>query len=183
MTFKVNSPDSTFSLTAALRNTLGIVLFEYALLGVILSGILRYIVNNNMRSNERTHSNNQRDDQIVEPQYALDVHFNAFHAILAELVVGQLLLAPVLLCSLSQLTALPATYALCYTATGNLLYAVATVHFSYLSFVGYNCLPFVDRAERILHYSTGIVITLYVVSVIMNFNVMTTVIGLYYDLG
>jgi len=78
-------------------------------------------------------------DQKVEWLYAWDIHCNAFFLTFLTLYFGQFVLLPLLYRDgfLASLFA-------------NILYFISAVFYFYISFLGYQALPFLERTERLL---------------------------------
>ena len=109
-------------------------------------------------------------DMHVEWVYAFDIHMNAFFPVFVLLSVVQYMLLPVLL--------QPGVLSL---LLGNTLYLVAFSYYSYVSFLGYVFLPFLnkDKVRAILYAVVGLV-ACWVLFLVLNVNVARLCLDLFY---
>ncbi len=131
-------------------------------------------------------------DQEVEWLYAFDVHCNGFFPLFVLLFVGQYFLSPLLMGN-----------GFVSVFLANSLYALAFSYYHYVSFLGYSgntschvsssqqliyylshththtALPFLHNTQKFL-YPIGVILVVYVLSLIFRFNVFKFMISLYF---
>mmetsp|Transcript_46937 Transcript_46937/g.114352 ORF Transcript_46937/g.114352 Transcript_46937/m.114352 type:complete len:242 (-) Transcript_46937:125-850(-) len=146
-----------------LRVILGTVLVEFVVLGCAIATITWAVSNRYLRVHS-LHS----VEQEVEWLYAYDIHCNSFFPLFLLLYVGQYFMLPYLL----QEGFLP-------VFLSNSLYTVAFVYYHYITFLGYSALPFLRDAVYFL-YPAGVVIVLYVVTLLIGFNCTIFAINLHF---
>jgi len=120
-----------------IRLALLMIFRDFILTGLVMCSLLWFMSNRLL--NHTAPGTVQTDPGKVEWAYAFDVHCNGFVPVLLLLYVVQLLLVPIItqerwVCLL----------------LGNLLYLVAFTQYFYISYLGYNALPFLARTEVIL---------------------------------
>ncbi|BGP25318.1 UNC-50-like protein [Rhodotorula toruloides] len=123
-------------------------------LGLLISTSLWALSNRFLTHATHVHAT----DQKVEWLYAFDVHANSFFPLFLQLYVAQLLLAPVV--TRSNWVCL---------WVGNTLYLAAFTQYAYVTYLGYNALPFLIRSELLL-FPVAIFAAFYIVS-LLGFNV------------
>ncbi|XXQ34346.1 UNC-50 family [Plasmodiophora brassicae] len=136
------------------RLVLGAVLFDFLGIGAFIATVGWYLANQYMRVQRII-----TIDQTVEWLYAFDIHCNAFFPVFLLLYVLQFYLSPLLLAK-SFLS----------TLFANTLYAAAFCYYHYVSFLGYNALPFLQNTQWFL-YPTVLIAAAYVLSLLFQFNV------------
>ncbi|ORZ16699.1 UNC-50 family-domain-containing protein [Lobosporangium transversale] len=146
-----------------LRMMLYMVFVDFVVIGLIVATICWTIANRFL-----TRVSVYSTDQTVEWQYAFDIHCNAFMPVIALLYIIQMVFMKVLLkdfwiCSL----------------LGNTLYLTAIVYYCYITFLGYNALPFVRHPEMFL-YPITIFVIFYVIVLILGVNISAKVLTLYF---
>ncbi|PWN46607.1 UNC-50 [Violaceomyces palustris] len=129
------------------------VLRDFLLVGVLSATGLWFLSNSFLAAP----SSILTTEQKVEWAYAFDVHCNGFFPILLALYYVQLVLKPILLrgnwiCLL----------------LGNTLYLAAFGQYWYVTYLGYNALPFLQRTELLL-FPVLLLICFYIVS-LLGFN-------------
>ncbi len=149
------------------RLTIGVLLFEYLLLGALMATAIRAYVNAYMRI-QRLHA----VEQTVEWAYAFDVHCNALFCAYLLVAPAQYLLIPLLPHGDSS-------SALLATLLTNTLWLGGVAYYAYITFLGYSALPFVDRAERLLYPLAGVGV-LFLLLLLVNVNVGATILDLYF---
>ncbi|KAG8298606.1 Protein unc-50 [Homalodisca vitripennis] len=107
--------------------------------------------------------------QDVEWGYAFDVHLNAFFPSLIILHVFQMFFYHVLI---SQDWFFSRLF-------GNLLWVVAIGYYVYITFLGYTCLPILQRTQVLL-YPMVPVLLIFIVSLATGWNVTQTVMDFYH---
>ncbi|EGG05121.1 uncharacterized protein MELLADRAFT_36936 [Melampsora larici-populina 98AG31] len=103
-----------------------------------------------------------------ELQYSFDVHTNSFFPLFLNLYLAQLILAPVV----------TRNNWVCLWV-GNSLYLVAATQYVYITYLGYNALPFLIRSELLL-FPIVLFLTLYVVS-LLGFNLSKHLLEAYFS--
>ncbi|MBW0550720.1 hypothetical protein O181_090435 [Austropuccinia psidii MF-1] len=112
-----------------------IILRDFLLTGIFISILLWVVSNRFLSHSSHTHATDQR----VEWQYAFDVHVNSFFPFFLNLYVFQLFLAPVI--TWDNWVCL---------WIGNSIYLIASIQYIYVTYLGYNALPFLIRTEVLL---------------------------------
>ena len=107
-------------------------------------------------------------EQHVEWLYAFDVHCNAYFPLFLLLHVLQYFLLPLLLSG---------GFIGCLVS--NALYAVALAYYHYVTFLGYNALPFLEHTELFL-YPIGVLALLAPLSLLSGFNPSVFVLRVYF---
>ncbi|KAJ1549891.1 hypothetical protein HK405_001988, partial [Cladochytrium tenue] len=107
-------------------------------------------------------------EQSVEWAYAFDVHSNAFFPAFLVTYVLQFFFLPIVVQD-----------GLVSLFFGNTLYLVAIGFYLYITYLGYNALPFLKNTSAFL-YPTSILIVLYLVSLVIHFNVSRRVLDAYF---
>ncbi|KAG0243310.1 UNC-50 family-domain-containing protein [Mortierella sp. GBAus27b] len=146
-----------------LRMMLFMVFIDFVVVGIVVASLC-WTIANRFLARASVYST----DQTVEWQYAFDIHCNAFMPVIMLIYIVQLVFMKVLLkefwiCSL----------------LGNTLYMVAIVYYCYITFLGYNALPFVRHPEMFL-YPITIFVILYIVALILGVNFSSKVLALYF---
>jgi len=106
-------------------------------------------------------------EQKVEWGFAFDLHCNSFIPVFFFLFLVQLLFIPILLKDNFFATFL-----------GNTLYLVALIHYTFITYLGYNTLPFLQRTIIFL-YPIFLYLVSYVVSLFFV-NVSKAILGVYF---
>ncbi|XP_046669616.1 protein unc-50 homolog isoform X4 [Homalodisca vitripennis] len=130
--------------------------------GIIVATILWYISNHYFLKPAY-------QGQDVEWGYAFDVHLNAFFPSLIILHVFQMFFYHVLI---SQDWFFSRLF-------GNLLWVVAIGYYVYITFLGYTCLPILQRTQVLL-YPMVPVLLIFIVSLATGWNVTQTVMDFYH---
>ncbi|KAF9898707.1 hypothetical protein EC991_010521 [Linnemannia zychae] len=65
------------------------------------------------------------------------------------------------------------------TMLGNTLYMTAIVYYCYITFLGYNALPFLRHPEMFL-YPITIFAIVYIIALILGINISSKVLALYF---
>ncbi|KAF9931516.1 Protein unc-50 [Mortierella alpina] len=146
-----------------LRMMLFMVFVDFVVIGVVVATVC-WTIANRFLARASVYST----DQSVEWQYAFDIHCNAFMPVIVLLYIIQMVFMKVLIkdfwiCSL----------------LGNTLYMTAIVYYCYITFLGYNALPFLRHPEMFL-YPITIFVILYVLALILGINVSAKVLALYF---
>ncbi|GAA5885865.1 hypothetical protein JCM5296_000170 [Sporobolomyces johnsonii] len=148
-----------YGFAQTLRTIFSFVFLQFFGVGLVISTTLWALSNKFLTHATHTHAT----DQKVEWPYAFDVHANSFFPLFLQLYVAQLLLAPVV--TKSNWVCL---------WVGNTLYLSAFTHYAYVTYLGYNALPFLIRSELLL-FPVALLFVFYVVS-LLGFNVSHVVL-------
>lgn len=141
------------------------VLVDFLGLGLVISTLYWFITNNYMRI-RRVHV----ADQKVEWLYAFDVHCNSFFPLFIILYVIQFFLSPVLIRSTSIIA----------TILGNSLYLLACSYYHYISFLGYDALPFLGHTSRLLAPIPALIVV-FLLANVFNINISYHVLKYYFS--
>ncbi|XP_078431104.1 UNC-50 family protein [Wolffia australiana] len=107
-------------------------------------------------------------EQRVEWLYAFDVHCNSYFPAFILLYVVQYFLSPILV-----------AHGFFPLLLSNLLYMVAFSYYSYLNFLGYDVLPFLEKTTFFL-YPVGLVLILCPLLILAHFNPTKYLMNLYF---
>ncbi|KAF9350956.1 Protein unc-50 [Mortierella sp. AD094] len=146
-----------------LRMVLYMVFVDFVVIGVVVATVC-WTIANRFLARASVYST----DQSVEWQYAFDIHCNAFMPVIMLLYIIQMVFMKILV----------KEFWIC-TVLGNTLYMTAIVYYCYITFLGYNALPFVRHPEMFL-YPITIFLILYVITLILGINVSSKVLALYF---
>ncbi|KKZ66446.1 hypothetical protein EMCG_07838 [[Emmonsia] crescens] len=108
------------------------------------------------------------EKEQVEFGYCFDVSNRAFFPLYLHLYVLQFLLLPILTRNSSTSESSPSTLA---TVLGNTLYLSALTYYTYITFLGYNALPFLHHTELLL-VPILILAVLWLVSLIVGWGIV-----------
>ncbi|GAA5924104.1 hypothetical protein JCM3775_005595 [Rhodotorula graminis] len=144
---------------ATLKTVCSFVFLHFFAVGLIISTSLWAMANRFLTHTSNLHAT----DQKVEWPYAFDIHANSFFPLFLQLYVAQLLLAPVV--TRSNWVCL---------WVGNTLYLSAFTQYAYVTYLGYNALPFLIRSELLL-FPVAIFAAFYIVS-LLGFNISHVVL-------
>eukprot|EP00002_Diphylleia_rotans_P037636 TRINITY_DN8431_c0_g1_i2.p1 TRINITY_DN8431_c0_g1~~TRINITY_DN8431_c0_g1_i2.p1 ORF type:complete len:229 (+),score=45.35 TRINITY_DN8431_c0_g1_i2:45-731(+) len=122
------------------------IFFDFLVLGIFVSTITWIFANKFLRTQHHHHV-----EQSVEFLYAFDVHCNSFVTHFLLLYVGQYFLLPLLLQD-----------GFIATFFSNSLYAFSLSYYFYITFLGFEALPFLEKTDKFLYPVVAIVI-LYIV--------------------
>lgn len=139
-------------------------LIYFVLFGIGIAGGMCWFLNSRMRV-QRVYVH---ELQRVEILHALDVHFNSVLPAFCLLGPLQYCLLPVLL-----------TSSFLSTVAANTLYTASVCYYIYITFLCYNALPFLDRAERLL-YPAAPILFLYIITLLLNVNLSNFFLHHYY---
>lgn len=147
-----------------LRGLAFAVAIDWILIGVIAATAGWYIANTYLLVEQGSHATEQK----VEWQYAFDVHCNSFFPLFILLYVVQYFL---LLVFLRQ--------GIMFTLLGNAMYALAFSYYFYITFLGYNVLPFLQHTTVFLY---PVVLVLGIVSLcsLLRINICRNVMHYYF---
>lgn len=193
-----------YSPIQTLQTILQMILVDFFALGILISTALWALSNRFFTHSSHTHAT----DQSVEWAYAFDVHVNSFFPLFVNLYLAQLLLSPVITRSAFPCLLVGNTLYLgesgrflvpddappfgsrsqsSYSSSPNPLtsallslfvLAVAFTQYLYVTYLGYNALPFLIRSELLL-FPVVVFFCLWVVS-LLGFNVAKSVLSMYF---
>jgi len=141
------------------------VFVDFVLVGAVVASISWFFTNRFLRHSPTSHT----VVQTVEWAYAFDVHANAFFSLFLILYIVQYFFMPVLLRD---------GWASAFL--GDTMYLFAAGHYVFVTFLGYDALPFLVHTELFL-YPIGLFIILYIISLVFGFNASMTVLGWYFE--
>lgn len=146
-----------------LRVVSGAVILDFLGIGIVISTCTWAIANRLFRVQRYLTT-----EQSVEWLYAFDVHCNAFFPLFVLLYVAQFFLAPMLLHDniLSVLVS-------------NTLYVSAICYYWYITFLGFDTLPFLQDTSRFL-YPIALSLLMFLVATLLRFNSTIFVLNIYY---
>jgi len=149
------------------------ILVDFLFVGVIVATIGWWASNKYLRlysgsTNDDDHLAGHSVVQSVEWLYAFDIHCNSFFPLFILLYVVQYMF-------------IPGLYTTNFFAIllSNTLYLVAFGYYSYITFLGYTALPFLQNTQTLL-YPFGLIIIAYFLALIFRFNATVFVINLYF---
>jgi hypothetical protein len=142
------------------------VLVDFLALGLLIATTTWWVANKYLRVESGGHTHTV--EQSVEWLYALDIHCNAYFPLFVLLYVLQYFVV-LALTTPSFLT----------TLIANTLYLLAFSYYHYITFLGYTALPFLQHTVTFL-YPVLLLIVLYVLSLVFNFNLTLAVINFYF---
>lgn len=138
---------------------------EFLLVGALIATCTWIIASKFLASESGIH----RISQQVEWQYAWDVHCNAFFMYFILMHVVQYFLLPLVLGD-----------ALWSVLLANVLYAVSYIYYLYITFLGFQVLPFLHNTVLFLYPATIIVIVAVTLTLLrVNLSILT--VNLYFD--
>ncbi|KAF0411887.1 UNC-50-like protein [Gigaspora margarita] len=147
-----------------LKMILFMVFIDFVVVGLVISTICWAFANRFLSHRRTVHA----VEQNVEWAYAFDVHCNAFFPLYLILYVAQFFLMRVLTKQIWVCLFL-----------GNSMYLIAVCYYCYITFLGYNALPFLLHAEMFL-YPIILFLIIYFVS-LFGFNISAIVLQLYFN--
>jgi hypothetical protein len=128
------------------------VLIDWLLIGIIVSSLCCKIANKFLRQHY-THS----VEQEVEWLFAFDVHCNAFFCSFLITYVLQYMLLPLIL-HRSVVSCL----------ISNILYSIAGLWYSYITYLGYKTLPFLGNPQVFLWYPVMGIVAMLILSIVLS---------------
>lgn len=148
-----------------LKGILYAVVVDFGLVGVLAATLCWYLANQYLLvENAGSHTTEQK----VEWLYAFDVHCNSFFPLFIILYVFQYFL---LLLFMRE--------GFVFTVIANSCYALAFTSYFYVSFLGYDVLPFLQHTTMFLYPIVGIAVT-FLLSCIFKFNICRFVMSSYF---
>ncbi|KAJ3394736.1 Molybdenum cofactor synthesis protein 1 [Entophlyctis sp. JEL0112] len=147
--------------------TLKLILFmgfvDFLLVGAAVATVF-WLLANTFLIQHQIHS----AEQSVEWAYCFDVHCNSFFPVFLITYVLQFFFIP-----------LVTREGWIAVFLGNTIYMAAIGYYFYVTHLGYNVLPFLRRVEVFL-WPVSLVVVLYIVSLVVWFNVSKRVLGAYF---
>ena len=156
-----------YSVWHSVLTVLSAVVVDFLLLGVAI-GTAGWLLSNKYLRAGIPGGHAHAVEQHVEWLYAFDVHCNAYFPLFLLLHVLQYFLLPLLLSG---------GFIACLAS--NLLYGIALSYYHYVTFLGYNALPFLEHTELFL-YPIGAIALGFPFSVLGGFNPTAFVLGVYF---
>ncbi|KAJ3187717.1 hypothetical protein HDU85_006110 [Gaertneriomyces sp. JEL0708] len=145
-----------------LKLILWMVFVDYILVGCIIATVLWFFCNKFL-----LHHPLHTPVQRAEWAYCFDVHSNAFFPMFLITYVLQLILIPVV-----------TRDAWISTFVGNTMYLIAMAWYIYVTYLGYNVLPFL-KSQNIFLYPLPLIFIFYVGS-LFGYNVPKHVLNMYF---
>ncbi len=153
------------SLTGFLKGMLYAVVVDFGCVGVLASTLAWYLANHYLLvENTGSHTTEQK----VEWLYAFDVHCNSFFPLFILLYVVQYFLLLVFL-----------REGFACTLLGNTAYAIAFSYYFYITFLGYNVLPFLQHTTVFL-YPVVAVVAIFGICCLLRINICRAVMQSYF---
>eukprot|EP01119_Soliformovum_irregulare_P014242 TRINITY_DN3886_c0_g1_i1.p1 TRINITY_DN3886_c0_g1~~TRINITY_DN3886_c0_g1_i1.p1 ORF type:complete len:147 (-),score=18.38 TRINITY_DN3886_c0_g1_i1:137-577(-) len=142
------------------------VFIDFITVGCLIATIAWWLSNKYLRV-QAIHS----VEQSVEWLYAFDIHCNSFFPLFLVLYVLQFFLVPVLIGTLPAFIS---------TLIANSFYLASFGYYCHITYLGYTALPFLQKTQCFL-YPIGVFCLLYLVSLILNFNMSIFVMNSYFS--
>jgi len=150
---------------AVLKLMLAVVLRDFLATGVLIATIFWWISNKYLRV-QGIHS----VEQDVEWLYAFDIHCNAFFPAFLVVVVVQYFFVHLMLGT-----------GIVAVTIGNAVYSLVIVYYYYVTFLGYNALPFLSQTIYFFWYPVAIVVVTFVLSIPLKLSYCQFFLGLYFS--
>jgi len=141
---------------------------DFLLVGAVIATILWFVCNKLLV--QPAGRLTTEDNSKVEWAYAFDVHTNSFFPLYLSLYLAQLFLAPVI----------TRDNWVCLWV-GNSLYLASLSQYTYITYLGFNALPFLARSELLLFPLLPLFIG-YIIS-LLGFNVSKHVLDAYFSIS
>jgi len=155
-----------FTIVGIAKIVLYSLLFDFITIGLGIATIGWWISNKFLK--QANPSGGFSVDQKVEWLYCFDIHCNSYFPQFLLLHVIQFYLLPLLTMD-----------GIFSRILGNTLYAIAFCYYFYITFLGYNSLPFLQNTMYFL-YPIGLVIAIYLVALISGVDFAFMVLNFYY---
>ncbi|PXF48679.1 Protein unc-50-like [Gracilariopsis chorda] len=153
------------NISGFLKTILYSVVVDFGLVGVLAATVGWYLANQYLRIES---AGSHTTDQKVEWLYAFDVHCNSFFPFFILLYVLQYFLL---------LLFMREGYVSTFLA--NATYALAFGYYFYVTFLGYDVLPFLQHTTIFLYPIIGVALT-FLVTTLVKFNVCVFVMNSYF---
>lgn len=131
--------------------------------GVLSATFFWYVCNRWLRDRSGT--------EKVEWQFCFDVHCNSWLVLFLYVYLLVYALLPALIVPNSWIS----------TILANSIYAAATTHYLYITFVGYSSLPFLKTTNFLLYPAVAGLALLILLTVLLKFNVVIFVMNMRYS--
>ncbi|KAG9001281.1 hypothetical protein FRB94_003771 [Tulasnella sp. JGI-2019a] len=155
----------SYPLSGILKYALLMIFRDFLAVGALVATCLWFLSNKLLLQPLTNHT--AEEIPKVEWAYAFDVHTNAFFPLYLSLYLAQLFLAPVI----------TKDNWICLWV-GNSLYLASLAQYTYITYLGFNALPFLIRSELIL-FPLIPLFAAYLVS-LLGFNVSKHVLDAYF---
>lgn len=141
------------------------IVVDFGLVGVLAATLGWYLANQYLLiENAGSHTTEQK----VEWLYAFDVHCNSFFPFFILLYVFQYFLMMVFM-----------KEGFVFTLLANATYALAFSYYLYVTFLGYDVLPFLQYTTVFLYPIVGVAVT-FLVTCLLKFNISRFVMSSYF---
>ncbi|KAJ8901173.1 hypothetical protein NDN08_007023 [Rhodosorus marinus] len=141
------------------------VVIDFLLAGVVLSTIMWWVANTYLRIDSTgTHAT----EQYVEWMYSFDVHCNSYFPFFMIVNVGQYFLLPLFL-----------RKGMLWAIFANLLYCCAGAYYTFVTFLGYDILPFLQHTTVFL-YPIPACGFFFIITTAMRINICRAVMAFYF---
>lgn len=148
-----------------LKGILYAVIVDFGLVGIIVASLGWYLANQYLLVDS---TGSHTTDQKVEWLYAFDVHCNSFFPFFMVLYVVQYFLLLVFM-----------REGFLFTLLANAMYTVAFTYYLYVTFLGYNALPFLQNTTVFLYPIVAIVV-IFLFACLFKLNVCRFVMMSYF---
>lgn len=138
-----------------------IVFVDFIVAGIIVTTIVWFFANRYLRQNV-----NEAD---VEWGYSFDVHMNAFFPPLVLLHFVQLIF----------FNSVINTDYFFSRVFGNTIWLIAILYYIYITFLGYNCIPFLKNS-RIILAPIPLVVLFYIMTLVIGWNITISFVNFYH---
>lgn len=141
------------------------IVVDFGVVGILMATFGWYVANQYLLiENPGSHTT----DQKVEWLYAFDIHCNSFFPFFINLYVIQYFLLPVIM-----------KEGFVFTMLANSLYAVSFCYYLYITFLGYDVLPFLQHTTIFLYPITLVALT-FLITTITKFNISRFIMMSYF---
>lgn len=153
------------SIGGFLKGILCAVVVDFGLVGIVAATLGWYLANHYLLvDNSGSHTTEQK----VEWLYAFDVHCNSFFPFFILLYVVQYFLLLVFM-----------REGFVFTLLANAIYALAFTYYCYLTFLGYDVLPFLQHTTVFLYPIIGIAAS-FLLTILLKINMCKFVMNAYF---
>lgn len=153
------------SVLGFLKGILYAVVVDFGVVGLVAATVAWYLANHYLLiENSGSHTT----DQKVEWLYSFDVHCNSFFPLFILLYVVQYFLLPVFL-----------REGFIFTVLANSAYAIAFSYYFYVTFLGYDALPFLQHTTVFL-YPVVAVVVIFGITCLLQVNLCRAVMRSYF---
>jgi len=156
----------SYTIPQVIELALLMIFRDFLAVGAVVATLLWFISNKLLLQPPTAHT--VEESSQVEWAYAFDVHTNAFFPLYLTLYLAQLFLAPVI----------TKDNWVCLWV-GNSLYLASLAQYTYITYLGFNALPFLVRSELLLFPLLPLFVG-YLIS-LLGFNVSKHVLSAYFS--